>query len=197
MIEQFTVLAVSALLTLTIAWLGGNTLAARLEREKKLTERDVAAQTEFQSIYGEFFSVWKQWANAPKNVDTATRLLPLAARVEGRYEALLVMVCADRMLTEQDKRVLGSLRQGFQQLRESMKRGTDLEWSSSKDRHYEALKVLTARVAVILRPRSMRWGGRGPARPGHAEAAGALLEVTSNEHETHWAEADEGLAREE
>ena len=85
--QMFAGFAVAAF-SLTLAWLVGNTLAARLEREKKLTERDVAALTSFQEIYGEFYSVWKEWGNSARDPATATRLLALAARVEGKYEAL-------------------------------------------------------------------------------------------------------------
>lgn len=174
---------------MVVAWLIGNTLAARLEREKKLTERDVAAQTSFQATYGEFFSVWKQWGNSSRDAETARRLLPLAAQVEGNYEALLVMVCGDRKLSEDDRRALGSLRQGFQQLRNAIKSQENVEWWHSGDPQYRALKVLTAQVVVLLRPRTMRWGGRAPARPGPTEAASAFLEVTSNRFEFQWVDA--------
>lgn len=193
MIDQLLVVLVGAGLSLGVAWLVGNTLAARLEREKKLTERDVAAQTTFQATYGDFFSVWKQWGNSGRDEVAVARLLPLAAQVEGNFEALLVMVCGDRVLSEDDQRALGSLRQGFQQLRNAIATQKNVEWWSSEDRSYRAMKVLTAQVVVILRPRTMRWGGRGPVRPDRIEAAEALLEVTSNKYEGQWVNAAEAL----
>lgn len=73
---------VSVTLSLLVAWLIGNTLTARLEREKKLTERDVAALTTFQEIYGEFFATWKMWGNSKRDQETKARLLPMAAKLE-------------------------------------------------------------------------------------------------------------------
>lgn len=178
-----------AALSLSLAWLVGNTLAARLEREKKFTERDVAALTAFQELYGEFFALWKEWGNSPKDSVSAARLLPGAAKVEGRYEALLVMLCADRVLSDDDRRALGALRQGLQQLREAIKKGENVDWWSPDDRHYRALKWLTAHAAVLLRPRAMGWAGQAPSsRPTATDAAGALLAVTSNDFKGSWAD---------
>lgn len=182
-------------LSLGVAWLVGNTLAARLEREKKLTERDVTALTTFQELYGTFFAVWKQWANSPRDDETVARLLPAAAGVEGRYEALLVLLCSERSLGESDRSALGALRQGFQQLREAIKAQKNLEWSRSDDRSYGALKSLTAHVGVILRPRVMGWAGRSPKRPGANEAALAFIEVTDNRFEKDWVEVGVALTK--
>ena len=190
--QMFAGFAVAAF-SLTLAWLVGNTLAARLEREKKLTERDVAALTSFQEIYGEFYSVWKEWGNSARDPATATRLLALAARVEGKYEALLVMLCGDRVLSLADRRALGALRQGIQQLRDAIKAREYLDWWSSDDARYRAFKTLTAHVAVILRPRVMRWAGQAPARPSAVEASEALLAVTSNAFEETWVAVAESM----
>lgn len=190
MIDQLLVLVIGAALSLGVAWLVGNTLAARVEREKKLTERDVAALTSFQATYGAFFAAWKQWGNSNHDEDAAQRLLPLAAKVEGDYEALVVMLCADRVLTQDERQALGALRQGFQQLRQAIKGRTDINWWSSNDPRYQMLKRLTAQIAVILRPRTIRWAGRAPIRPDATEAAEALLEVTSNKYEKQWMNLD-------
>ena len=191
--SQILVVLVGAALSLCFAWLIGNTLAARLEREKKLTERDVNALTTFQELYGTFFAVWKEWGNSPHNDETAARLLPAAAGVEGRYEALLVLVCSERSLTREDRLALGALRQGLQQLREAIKARGNIQWWSSEDRSYRALKTLTTRVAVLLRPRAMGWAGRAPRRPDASEAASAFMDVTVNRFETNWVEVAEAL----
>lgn len=188
MIEQLVVVFLGAAISLSLAWLVGNTLAARLEREKKFTERDVAALTAFQELYGEFFALWKEWGNSPKDSASVARLLPGAAKVEGRYEALLVMLCADRVLSDDDRRALGALRQGLQQLREAIKKEENVDWWSPDDRHYRALKWLTAHAAVLLRPRAMGWAGQAPSRPTATDAAGALLAVTSNDFKGSWAD---------
>ena len=190
---QIAVLLAAAALSLAVAWLVGNTLAARLEREKKLTERDVNALTTFQELYGTFFAVWKEWGNSSHDDAVAARLLPAAAGVEGRYEALLVLLCSERSLGEEDRLVLGALRQGLQQLREAIKAGQDINWWSSENQSYRALKALTAHVAVLLRPRAMGWAGRAPHRPNPNEATQAFMAVTANKFEASWVEIGESL----
>jgi hypothetical protein len=183
MLTQLSVLLIGALLSVVVAWLVGNTLTARLEREKKLTERDVAALTSFEAIYGDFFAIWKVWGNSPRDVATRDRLLPEAARIEGRFEALLVMICGERQLSESQLETLGAYRQGLQQLREAMKAEQPLGWWSSNAPEYRAFKVLAGGVTVLLRPRVMGWAGRTDPRPTYEETAAALLSVTSNRFE--------------
>lgn len=193
MVSQLLVVLLGVMMSIGAAWLIGNTLAARLEREKKLTERDVNALTTFQELYGDFYSCWKQWGNLPKSSDNSERLLSAAAAVEGKYEALLVLVCSERPLSERDRLALGALRQGIQQLRDSIKVGENLDWWSSEDRSYVALKSLAGYVAVLLRPRAMGLAGTSPQRPTAAEAGAALITVTSNRFEEDWVNSAEAL----
>ncbi len=183
----------SLAMSLLVGWLVGNTLTARLEREK-LTERDVAALSTFQELYGEFFSTWKMWGNSALADKTRDQLLSLAAKLEGRYEALLVMVCSDRLLSDDDTRALGAMRQGLQQLREAIKQRRNIDWWSSEDESYRAFKLLAIHVAVLLRPRTMRWAGRSPDRPNAAVATESLRAVTSNEFEHSWVKVAQSLA---
>jgi hypothetical protein len=161
-----------------------------------MTERDVNALTTFQEVYGLFFAAWKEWGNSLHDEETSARLLPAAAGVEGRYEALLILVCSERRLSERDRLALGALRQGFQQLREAIKRRDNVQWWSANDESYRALKSLTAYVAVLLRPRAMGWAGRAPSRPEASEAAEAFLAVTANTFEANWVEVGASLNRE-
>ena len=194
MAEPILIVLFSVALSLLVTWLVGNTLTARLEREKKLTERDVAALSTFQELYGEFFATWKTWGNSARDDETTNRLLPLASKLEGRYEALLVMVCSDRILSDADTLALGAMRQGFQQLREAMKQRKNVDWWSSEDESYRAFKLLATHVAVLLRPRTMRWAGQSPDRPSAARATEALLVATSNQFEISWVKVARSLA---
>lgn len=191
--EQLLAILAGAGISIAAAWLVGNALAARLDREKKFTERDVEALTTFDGVYGEFFAAWKEWGNSPKDEATVLRILPMACQVEGRYEALLIMLCSDRVLSQDELSAMGALRQGLQQLREAIKERRNVDWWDPSDRHYEALKFLAAYVAVTLRPRTMGWAGRTPTRPGPAKAANALLTVTSFQAEDAWVDTAERL----
>lgn len=193
--SQMVSMLVGAVLSVSFVWLVGNTLAARLEREKKVTERDSAALTSFQETYGKFFSAWKQWSASDKGRDAKTKLLAEAAEIEGRFEALLVMVCSERCLTGKERDILGAMRQGFQQLREAIKLGQNVEWRGAEVTPYVAFKSLSVYVAVMLSPRVVGWAGRSPRRPTAAEAASAILHVTANRFEYSWADIGKALER--
>lgn len=104
------------------------------------------------------------------------------------------MVCSDRILSDDNMRALGAMRQGLQQLRDAIKRGINIDWWSSEDESYQAFKLLAIQVAVLLRPRTMRWAGQSPDRPSAASAAQALRAATSNQFETSWVKVAQSLA---
>lgn len=186
----------TALVSLVFAWLVGNTLLARLERDKKLTERDIAALNTYYDLYGEFFATWKEWSASAKDEEAWRHALTRAAGVEGKYESLLVMMCSSRVLSEQDAEALGAFRQALQQLRGAVKRRENLEWWASEIDEYLSFKTLAARVADLLQPRTIGWAGRAPKRPDPATASRSLVEVTSNKYEARWVEVAMALGEE-
>lgn len=186
MLDVLLKLICGPLATLALAWIAGQRISARWGLWQKRRELAHSAANEFYRLYGEFFSIWKLWNYAvgdngdASSSDRRWELLNRAARTEAGFEALLVKMTAERQLSTDDIQVLGSFRQGCQQLRKRMKEGAKLDWRSSQDHQYLAFKRLSARVAAMIATADL---SRVPS-PG--EAASALEEITSNGWEVWW-----------
>lgn len=182
----------AAIVSLAVTWLVGNSLAVRLERDKKTTEGDLAAQEQFYRLYGEFFSAWKTWNDACESShvrnsyeDDRTDALQTVAEAEGRLEAMIVRIAASRRLSSSECDAIGAFRQGYQRLRKAIERQKRLEWDSSEHPEYLAFKGLAVKMALILTPRVPGLAGSRPAQPSQVEAVEALRRITSNVHEAH------------
>jgi hypothetical protein len=193
---DFAVPLVTAGMTLSGGWVVSTRVADRWDRVKKRRELDVAAAHEFQRLYGEFFAVWKCWDtlqrySAPFSAtarDTSWECLDRAAAAEGALEALLARIASERQLSDRDIAALGGVRQAFQALRKAIRAGTNLDWRSSSDNHYEALKVLCAHVSTLLLTSSE------PTHPSPAIAATNVQRITDNAHEGVWVSTARKLA---
>lgn len=188
MLSSAAVPLVGVLLTLTGGWLVTTRVTDRWDRVKKARELDLAAAQDFQRLYGEFFAVWKIWAAVNEGAHSAERpngmawaLLERASVMEGGIEALLAKVCAERILSDSDIEALGSLRQAFQQLRETIRHNRNLPWYSSGTAEYVALKNLAVFMSGLLtRGKSAR------RLPPPEAAATAFRSITDNRFESDW-----------
>jgi hypothetical protein len=172
----------------------------RWEKVKKHRELDLEALREFHRLYGEFVSAWKLW-NTPfrqpdkwqMSTELAEDCLRHATAVEGGFESLLVKVAAERQLGDSEIDVLGATRQAFQALRDVVRRRLELEWGSSEERHYVAMKTLAAYTYVLLAKTP-----RLDSQPSNEEAATNLRKITSNDYEERgyksWVEIGNQLA---
>lgn len=177
--------AAPAVLALLLAWAIGNSLSLRHETHKKVRELDVAALQEFYDLYGGFYSLWKRWNFAQRRPGAGNggELLDEAASLVGKLESLLIRICAQRSLTRQEVQTLGSFRQAYSSLRDAMKDGHPLQWSSSDHPDYVRFKSFAVSTVSVLQPRSLRIFGTGLQFPTRAAALANLLEVTSNSYE--------------
>jgi hypothetical protein len=178
---------IAALVTVLLTPVVANLVASTWQDARKLRELDMQALEELYSLYGEFIAIWKE-SRRCQDAERASQLHGRACAVEGRLEALLVRVAAERPLYPKDVQQLGALRQVFQRLRESLqpdshKDGQAVQtWKTATAPGYVALKALTTNVAGLLaapRPRQRRFWP-GPSRPSEDQAAFALLRITSN-----------------
>lgn len=134
--------------------------------------------------------MWKIWEAARQGEHSAERpkelvwgLLERASDMEGGIEALLTKVCAERIPTDSDVEALGSLRQAFQQLRETIRDNRDLAWYSSGATEYFAFKSLSVFMSGLL--------ARGTSTrklPSPETAAAAFRRTTYNRFEHSWIE---------
>lgn len=118
------------------------TVTHRYEKRRKQHDFDLETMQELASLYGQIFGVWKAWDSRcrfPK-VDPADHaaweLLAKAVDAEGRLEALLLRIAADRYLRDEDIKVLAGLRQSFKVVRKAIREDEPIGWRSGIDRRY-------------------------------------------------------------
>jgi hypothetical protein len=175
-----------SLLTLGLGWLIGVRITAMWTLRQKRRELEFSAANELYRLYGEFFAVWKLWnylklgVIVPDNKDARWELMKRAALVDAGFEALLVKVTSERVLTATETINAGLLRQGFQQLRQSIKTDNMLDWSNSEHPQYSEFKRLACFFANIFS------ADHDFKRPEPEEVAMTLKEATSNKHESNW-----------
>jgi hypothetical protein len=185
-IKAFFSAGVSAV-TLSLGWFVGNRLSARWAVSQKRREEDLSAASELHRLYGESFAVWKLWnrtANSgPRDSkeDARWQLAERAASVDAGFESLLLRLTSERILDRKIRDSLGTLRQGFQHLRQSIFEGHAIEWSDSEHPQYSEFKRLTCATSVLLASE------RNGHLPTPEEADAALRDITSNRHEAGWA----------
>jgi len=133
-------------LTLGGGLLVGQAITAKWNLRVKEREWDFDAIQRVRDLYGEFLSTRRLW-NYHLEHNTLTSLdargLELFDRccvAEGQMEALLMKVATERVLTQEQLDELGLFRQGYQQLRESIREIRPLTWGSSNHPEYVAFK---------------------------------------------------------
>jgi hypothetical protein len=171
--------AFTAVVGSLLAWLIGMRVSYGWDERKRRRESDLAARAAFYENYGEFFATWKLWDAAKVHARTALPpntvcwdLLERASKAEAGFEALLVKIASERMLSMRDKLLLASFREGYQMLRETIRKNETLDWkaSGSKEgaRQYRAFKALAEYIAFLLehgtspRRRVTGWTARRP-----------------------------------
>ena len=149
---------ITAATTLALGWLVGLRLTDRWKQVKQRWELDLATVNDFYKLYGEFFCIWKLWNAHTRHLvmvktvpaDLQWQLLERASDAEGRIEAVLVKLAVERKLLPADEHVLGSFREAYQTLRETIRAGKDLGWHGSEHPEYLAFKGLATYVATLL-----------------------------------------------
>jgi hypothetical protein len=131
-IKAVLALAVSTV-TLALGWQFGQRLTYRWNVKQKRRDMQLSVSQAFYLSYGEFFAVWKLWNRAERSAhDFEARSWELhkrAAAAEATVEAMLVKFSAELPLTRHQIKVLGCFRQGYQQLRQSIRSNKLLPWN--------------------------------------------------------------------
>lgn len=172
---------------LIFAWIFGNKFSAEWGLWQKRREQAQTAANEFYKLYGEFFATWKLWnyhLKELKNTEIWNNirwdLLKKATVAEAGIEALLVKIASERELSEKEIETMGCFRQGFQQLRQSIRDNEPLDWPRSNCKEYLAFKRLASSVSRLASTVD------STDRPSALTAQNALEKVTSNHWETSW-----------
>jgi hypothetical protein len=195
MISTVVVPLVAVVLTLAGGWLVSTRVSDHWDQIRRLRESDLAAVEEFQRLYGEFFAVWKTWdaflngeLKLSDPAGAAWDCLRNSAEIEGRVEALLAKISAERELSDDDINVLGAVRQGFQSLRGAIKKEERLPWLGSEVEPYTAFKALAVYTARLLGTPS-----NSKNSPSNATATENFRGITSNRHENCWPQTAQQL----
>jgi hypothetical protein len=163
----------------------GNRLSARWALRQKRREMTISATYEFHRLYGDFFATWKLWyytlgASPERHHDYRWELMKKAATSEAGVESLFVRLATERRLLDHEIEALGKFRQAYQKLRQAIRDGRNLPWSSSDHPEYVAFKRLAAATAHLLE------SSDSAPKPTQGETQAALLRITSNEWESQW-----------
>jgi hypothetical protein len=151
------------LITLLLGWLIGQRLSAYWAFRQKQKEIDLNTLNKFYSLYGEFFAVWKLWhflreEDSAKTIDlkhgrfeeVRLDLVNRISKAEGELEAIFVKVSTEKDLEDSDILILGKFRETFQQLRDAIKSGNNLDWRGPNSAPYKSFKRLAFLVSTIL-----------------------------------------------
>lgn len=171
----FTLLA-----ALGLGWFVGSRVTYSWNMRQRRREFQLSALEQFYKAYGEFFAVWKLWSSLLRSSvrleDRKWELHNRAATAEATIEGTLVKLSSEMRLEAEDIDALGRFRQRFQQLRESIRDGMDLGWTSSENADYREFKCLAVHISFLL---AKDWTGRCTRE----EAGSQLFAVTSNTFE--------------
>jgi hypothetical protein len=175
-----------------LAWVVGTEVSYVWDERRRRRESDLAALATFYKLYGDFFATWKLWSSHKRYAATLAppdhvqwSLLERAEVVEGGFEALLVKLASERSLNEDDKRMLGSFREGYQMLRERIRENRPLDWWASPIHgghgfeQYRAFKALAEYVGFLLEASPKRRLLR-PAnpKPDRSKAIATIAEIS-------------------
>jgi hypothetical protein len=167
---------------LGLAWLVGQRLTYSWNLRQKQKESDLATLRDFQSLYGEFFAIWKLWNYLIRDItdqqlEGASRwaLLDRASTAEGKLEATLVRIACDNKLSSDQIELLGTFRQLYQTMRQAIRENQPLTWDSSDHPDYVMFKRLAPKVGALIVGHRFSSG---------SEVAGeSIVQITSNRWE--------------
>jgi hypothetical protein len=186
-VERLVVGVLPAILTLAGGWFIGSRIAHAWNLKQKKKEADIELRHQFFRLYGDFFATWKEWdrrlsftawnpgAEAEKY---ARELYARACKSEGELEAILVRLAVERRLGASEIAWLGTFRQVYQKLRQSIRDNENLGWPSSDDPDYLVFKRAAFVVSSLIETKKF---------PEPLEIA-RLLAVQDNRWENYWQE---------
>jgi hypothetical protein len=189
---------IAAVISTLIGGLIVSVLSSRWTKTQKQRELDFSTLEQFQQLYGEFFALYHLWDDFKGGLfqgiegsskEIAKDIIERAYNMEGKMEAVLTRIAAEKELSLSEIDSLGRCRQAFQRMRKHVSRDIPFNWNVDFHREYASLKIHAARVADII------LFGR-PRVPSRSKLQ--ILDITSNRYETKksstWLLTDEQLS---
>jgi hypothetical protein len=138
----------------------------------------------------EWDAIVRRQVKVADSAKAARDCLDQATGIEGRVEALLAKVSAERELSDGDLGAPGAVRQGLHSLRAAIKDEEPLPWWGSEVEQYAALKNLAVYTSCLLATSTT--SGLVPAC---STAIENFRRITSNAHEKAWTKTARALLR--
>jgi hypothetical protein len=187
--------AIITVLGLLLTWFIGLRFVTQWNIRQKQRELDFSAAEQFRNLYGEFVMIWRLWHATKHTImkdpsETEKRRWDLYSRAcsaEGRVEGILMKLALERHLTAHDIGVLGTFRQGYQQLREYIQDDAKIDWGHAISKGYGLFKYLSSQVGVMLSSNDQR-------KPPPPKIASENLEAIMS---SRWEEAWKQPSRDE
>jgi hypothetical protein len=159
---------------LALALLVGQRIITYWDKVKKRQELDLATSKEFHKIYGEFKELTKLWVVLYRKThfdqykslafpeesfpeEVRWELLRRAAAAESELESVLIKLATERSLSYKDLYALGIFRQGYEQVRHSIRDGSNPTFGYSWDPRYPVFDEVACRVAYIISEDKRPW----------------------------------------
>lgn len=145
-----------AVVTIAVTYGLGRLFTDKWDLHQKRREQNLESVRALHDLYGEFKEVLKIWRVAkdkkkPISISSEERwdLLKRACSVEGKTEALVMRLAAERNLGDDQPEQIGMFRQAIQSLRQSIR---DDKSSPLGDRgvEYDLMNELAPRVSSIV-----------------------------------------------
>ncbi len=180
---------ITTLATLGGGFIVGQAITAKWNMRVKEREIDFDSIRRVRELYGEFLSTRRLWnyhlerSKLRTLDDRGLSLLDRCCTAEGQMEALLMKVASERKLTEKQLDDLGLFRQGYQQLRQSIRDVRPLAWGGSNHPEYLAFKRGCQSLIYIISSLEQELGD-----------SRQFEYVTSNVHEIRWRELMKNVA---
>src|SRR5215208_981645 len=160
--QQMLILIIGAVLQVAVLGFIGQRIVAYWDARKKRQETDIAISTQLQQVYGEFKEGSKLWRTFYRKTyygkypeleipeDVRWESLKSATAAESSLEAILVKLATERRFKDDAAYNLGMFRQGYQQLRESIRKNKEPLFTSYNDPRYNRFDDYACKVAHII-----------------------------------------------
>lgn len=194
-ILKFALTMVSSGVIFLLTWGVGQSISAKWSIRQKRRELQLSAANTFDSLYGEFYKIWKLWKNYKKEgIDckevSQWDILAMTCTAEAGMEAILVKIASEFKLTDEDIIILGRFRQAYQSLREHIRENKQFTWDHPYHPQYMHFKKMGAYIATLLSE------FQTAKEPSREEAIYNLQRITSTKFKYWWEEqADKPLVK--
>lgn len=192
----------TAVVTIVLGGAIGGWITSRWELAKKRRETDLAAAETFFAVHGDFYGIWQEWKGVrhwqtfPDKAEPQRHrweLFGRASAAQSRLEALMTKVATERLLTDDERTLLGCYRQAYRTLGKCIEKGIALGvpmqrepdgtvmessyqwWDRSEAPTYVTFKELATAVGALL--------ARPGATPPKEHAMRSMRAITANRYE--------------